>query len=307
MNFDKPPQNKIENQEPLDENLKNIQEVFKFNPDLENVAFEVLGFYKDSKLELTNDTWTHATDSMDSIKNIINSGKFINKDEELDNFDKPETKGYETTVNKNAPYFRKGGLFGGYQSKKYLITTDLPDNSFQPNKNGRNEDDFDETEGIGVLKPDRRDAGNFRFWEIVNGEYVELNIPLSTDPEMEAIQLYEKYLQTIFPESKVHGVFWHHSKEKFENFDDSKIGVDDKSRAGHFFSTKRVNLSFSPNTYAVVLDIKNPDTESLEKGDSVVVPDRRYGYEVIVKSQDQIHILGSKKDIQDFKNWSEKK
>jgi hypothetical protein len=36
MKFEQPPQNKIENQEP--EEIKNVQEIFDLNPELENIG-----------------------------------------------------------------------------------------------------------------------------------------------------------------------------------------------------------------------------------------------------------------------------
>ena len=61
---------------------------------------------------------------------------------------------------------------------KWLVTTDLPDDAFQPNINGGNTDTLEKSHDIGVLKPQHRDIKNFKFYKYntTDKKWYEFNI-----------------------------------------------------------------------------------------------------------------------------------
>lgn len=116
-------------------------------------------------LKITPKTWTHATSSEDLITKLKKGEKFIGKKEDLSKFNIPDKGPFATYTNQHAPNFKKGGLFKGYEITPYLITTELGDEAFQPNWNAKNYDSLEDSSNVGVLKPDYRDAKNFKLWK----------------------------------------------------------------------------------------------------------------------------------------------
>lgn len=130
-------------------------------------------FKKDKEEVLTKDqvinsnTWTHATWNPKLINHLLGGKDFIGNKEDLKDFNVPQKGPFATFVNRNAPNFLKGDIFHGFEANSYLITTDLDDEAFQPNWNGRNYDNFKDSANVGVLKPEYRDAKNFKLWKRV--------------------------------------------------------------------------------------------------------------------------------------------
>ena len=109
--------------------------------------------------------WTHSTSSEDLINRLLRGDDFIGKKEDLNDFNVPQKGSFATFVNQYAPNFKKGSIFHGFDRHPYLITTDLPDEAFQPNWNSRNYDSFKDSANVGVLKPDYRKAEHFKIWK----------------------------------------------------------------------------------------------------------------------------------------------
>ena len=119
-------------------------------------------------------TWTHATLSDELMNTLKQGNSFIGKKEDLRKFNIPHKGPFATFVNQHSPNFLKGGIFHGFKLHPYLITTELPDEAFQPNWNSKNYNSFEESANVGVLKPDYRNASNFRLWKKVgDNEYIE--------------------------------------------------------------------------------------------------------------------------------------
>ena len=127
--------------------------------------------------------------------------------------------------------------------------------------------------------------------------------------QQQAQQLYSQYLDTIFPDSKVKDIVYHRSPNIFESFNKGKYGRGDI----HFYKeNSSVIKEFGENTYSVILDIKNPriskenyDREELltpEENDASINENREY----VVFEPSQIHILGSKQDIEGFKEFTDR-
>lgn len=153
-------------------------------------------------------------------------------------------------------------------------------------------------------------------------------------PELARIgtpEQYVQYLATIFPNSKVKGIFYHGSPNKFSEFKDPS-----PSGLSHiWFSEKPLENTYGENMYAVLLDIKNPLNEfdgenyskEISKYESPInpqwvdnhnstgeLPQYKYdgtirasrvddGKSITVRNPKQIHILGSQKDLEGFKNF----
>ena len=145
-------------------------------------------------------------------------------------------------------------------------------------------------------------------------------------------QQYSEYLDTIFPESKVKDVLYHGSKntvktgKNFENFDVKE------SWGKLLYFTKDISQAINyalydkKGVYQVILNIKNPtieiDNKIIEKpvNSDGYVTDYTREYvmsldehvsdfaieEITVANSAQVHILGSKQDIEGFKDFVSK-
>lgn len=152
------------------------------------------------------------------------------------------------------------------------------------------------------------------------------------NPELEQIgnkEQYSEYLDTIFPESKVRYIVYHAGSNKIEKFRDSMFGT--------FFSYSPIQGIFGDVINVILLNIKAPlimpkpedrteekviyDKEYRNYNNPSLSPkgDRTYKYDasienstvtkegiqIKVRNPEQIHILGSKQDIADFKKFVE--
>jgi len=122
----------------------------------------------------TPSIWTHATWSEDLINRLLKGEPFIGEKEDLSKFNVPNVGKFGTLMNNHAPNFKKGSIFHGFETHEYLITTELPDEAFQPNWNRKNYDNLEDSQNVAVLKPDvkYRKAENFKLWKKNNkGEF----------------------------------------------------------------------------------------------------------------------------------------
>ena len=116
-------------------------------------------------LTITPNTWVHTTSSKELINHLKNGGDYIGEKENLNDFNVPKKGSFASFVNANAPNFKKGGLFAGFELNPYYITTELPDSAFQPNRNAKNYDTLQQSDNVGVLKPEYRKSLNFKLWQ----------------------------------------------------------------------------------------------------------------------------------------------
>jgi len=134
---------------------------------------------------------------------------------------------------------------------------------------------------------------------------------------------YSQYLDTIFPDSKIKDIIYHGTNKKFDKFDDSKRGSRDSGLYGkaHYFSkAEEVAYEFygrkNKKPLAVIVNSSNPFIETKEHNyekdvfhildnnseyDSAT--DNKHQIEIAIRNSNQIHILGSKQDIEGFKNY----
>ena len=154
-------------------------------------------------------------------------------------------------------------------------------------------------------------------------------------PELAKIstqEQYSQYLDTIFPDSKVKDIVHHGSNQKFDEFKKNQKGRNLSGGRAFYFTTdieKSENYSKNEdsedinNIYHVLLDVKSPNSELVESGQIMTEEEiksrKRQGYdglllededsdyieEYVVFEPEQIHILGSKQDIEGFKQFVE--
>lgn len=142
------------------------------------------------------------------------------------------------------------------------------------------------------------------------------------------MEQYSEYLDTIFPDSEVKDIVYHASPNKIENFRESMFG--------NYFSYSPIKHGFGNVVHGVRLDVKSPlimpkpedDVEAkiiyekeyrkyntpsyfTPEGDRVYKYDSsiegstvaKEGVQIRVRNSDQIHILGSDQDIENFKKF----
>ena len=133
----------------------------------------------------------------------------------------------------------------------------------------------------------------------------------NSNPELTSIgtpQQYSQYLDTIFPNSKVKDIVYHGSDTTFDGFLEDNL---------NYFGTKEIAKGYGKNLYPVLIEINKPYYEDggnlsnqsyedlydkldesgsdgfISNGKNLFVP----------KTEEQIHILGSKQDIEGFKEF----
>ena len=164
--------------------------------------------------------------------------------------------------------------------------------------------------------------GQYKIEQVVEG----LEAQITPQQKQQAREQYSQYLDTIFPNSQVKDIVYHYnsSGEKFDKFDKSFIGtqslmsqdgeqgfsfVDNKlvARAYGEFNIEIYSLpkfvwstldediykQYNKNIISVLINPQKGDWKNNQDGWS----------EIMIKNSDDIHILGSKQDIQGFKEF----
>lgn len=138
-----------------------------------------------------------------------------------------------------------------------------------------------------------------------------------------SLEQYYNYLKTIFPNSKVKDIVYHSSTNKIEKFRETMFGT--------YFSYSPIEGVYGNNIIRAIINVKNPlikpkPTDSIE---DKTIYDKEYrnynnpssphdasiegstvnkeGIQIRIKDPNEIYILGSKEDIEGFKNFTNKK
>jgi hypothetical protein len=129
---------------------------------------------------------------------------------------------------------------------------------------------------------------------------------------------YMQYLSTIFKTSKVKDIVYH---GKISNNPISKSKPDAQYGSAYYFTSKLKNTrEFGKNIINALVNVKNPSKDPFEdsgsftakrmveilnkKGyDAIDETSKEYPAQLVVFEPEQIHILGSKDDIEGFKNF----
>lgn len=188
----------------------------------------------------------------------------------------------------------------------------------------------------GLFKPTKNpniDLNDFKDPMVIKEGVQEV---FKKNPELASIgseQQYSVYLDSIFPNSKMKDIVYHgtKSKNRLEIFDENQIGALDSGYFGRgFYLTPDKQyasnyIGTEGHIESLIVNVQNPlETDmnkantniSLNNNDSAIVT---FGEdlaglnevyqnpneiaEIVIKESNQIHILGSKQDIEEFKKF----
>lgn len=136
---------------------------------------------------------------------------------------------------------------------------------------------------------------------------------ITPQQKQQAQQLYSQYLDTIFPDSKVKDIVYHGSfSDNIENFTTGFEGsasgggednggfyfIDNKETAEKYKQKATTNTGKIGKVYSIIINLKEGNGI-----DGEFLKDSKGNNEYVVYDGKQIHILGSKKDIEGFKEF----
>ena len=130
-------------------------------------------------------TFTHKTPNLKAILAWINGGKVLGRGEKIENFTEGKVDGAFNVdkSNSNVPNFQKGGFYGKNPTSGYVIMTNQSIENLTPNSNGVNQETFEDSRGIGILKPTEqaRNINNFDIYKVnADGSLSKVNITEET-------------------------------------------------------------------------------------------------------------------------------
>jgi hypothetical protein len=301
-----------------------IEELFDSNPELANQVYESLGFNTTKDIK---DTWINYISKKDNItrKEVLQrldiynpkmitvyrgEGSTVN----LENSDLPDyikkSKGRwftkDKTVAEQYAEMQKGKLFA----------VQLPEELFNNISKALN---LQDTNGMEALLPQ----------ELVD-EKIEITTPIPQQKQ-EALKRYSEYLDSIFPESKVKDILKHTTPSTIDKFKtgEGRLGkgiylaspdykMYDKAGSNVYravvnvsnlkrYDVGQFNITANKNFPTQDEYSKEPQKKLQEKdmteGIDAYVSTANTGTEYNIFEPDQIHILGTQKDIEGFKNY----
>lgn len=290
----------------LSEQEKNIQEVFKLNPELEQAVREALGEdadYSNIVIELGRSKDSEPLGRVQNI-NVRYKGQLI-----IDSDNVQSNKLFLVTKKDGTSYV--GDIY---------IPTDLQGQGLGIKILQKTANTLDTKIIPTYLSTGGHTLDNAKkMWEKVGNKIT---------PKHDAEKLYAKYLETIFPESKVKDIVWHGTiSSPFDTFDKdfehNKKGV---FFFGQFGQAKGYKDTDGGVLIPAVINLVNPyrqsddekwATDQLTKesfdeiksfgNDGVTGLGIFNDPEYIAFKPEQVHILGSASDIEEFKQFASKK
>ena len=175
----------------------------------------------------TDDTFTHQTSSEAAIRAWANSGQVLGRNESLTDFDEkiPTTlteKATRVGFNRQSPNFQRGSLYSGKVNDgvKFIVTT-KGDNKFIPSREFMNVESFENSGGIGTLRPNARSLDNFDLYKVnENGTVIKQDW---ADYRTELGSRKEVRQETDFIEVQQDGEFLEVSNEDIFELEDGTI------------------------------------------------------------------------------------
>ena len=299
-----------------------VVELFDSTPELANAVYEALGLINTSEIQLDGPKF-----NPDNYEAISYSVKINGEYAGVVSVDKD---GYiSSSIGMAGVELEKEFQGKGYGTKVYIALAE------QLAKEGKTL----KSEAFG--KEDINKSAN-RVWKsllnkgyaVDKGSYFEIQLK----NKQQAQQLYSQYLDSIFPDSKVKEVLYHMTSDK------GKKGIEEKGRflkpgeegyqkrdyattGGIYFTDNNdydedTEMYGSPVTGAygsayvsAILNIKNPLVDltrsfgdisktELKENDGFIGTNE--SKEIGVLEPEQIHILGSKQDVEGFKEFVDK-
>ncbi|MFT6829377.1 MAG: hypothetical protein ACJAV6_000198 [Candidatus Paceibacteria bacterium] len=299
MEFAPKPTNKIEQKEEI-KNLEGIDFVFSENPNIERIAIESVGGVDFSQL-----------DEAEFVSLYRAEGQKVERDN-LPEASKGSAGTWFTTERDVAEKYLQNE---GYS----LYEIDVPKQFYEGVK----------LSGVGNVIAEGEcklpiNLAEQKYLHKENNEiskesfknflikYKKESGEITPEKIGEAKEVYEKYLDTIFPESKLKDAVYHSTPNgNFEEFDFDKPKTDPFTKDGAYFATEPYAYK---NKIVAKLDIKNPiiiddvtdtinkfgELEKSNRYDSAIGKSTFAGKEdyreYVVFDPEQIHILGSQKD-----------
>jgi|GEM_PF-1266724 len=241
----------------LSEQEKNIQEVFKLSPELENIVIkatksgETISLYR-----IENKNIEKEPDGITSHKDL--KGQWFSPD-------------LETTLT----YLRKSQQTFGAEAKRVegtnLVVVKIPKEEFEnlhvskhpiASQMDVENDNYIVPENIErnyINLDDVQDkVGNFENFQKAKKQVEEKVKKFETK---EAIKIYENYLKTIFPESKIKNIVWHGTTNRQELIDSD---FDEKRKSKEY--------DYSHGAIFATSSIEDAETAGTGKGKYDIVP-----------------------------------
>jgi|694.fasta_scaffold37092_7 hypothetical protein len=281
-----------------------VQELFDSNPELANQVYEALGFkVSNSSIALNK---INNTEIGKNVTLFINNMPVEYKRVSENYFEgKQITKKQETD----------------FINSSESVTTSI--------------EKFIEKEGTTI---------RYSLDELINFYLEKLpKFQATSQQKQQALEAYSQYLDTVFPDSQVKDIVYHGTPDgRFDNFDINQVGKNTKqSTKGIYFTDSKKTADFyaegsidfsqfesleeynavkTAKVFSAILNAKNlklvnnPQAQD-RQGDAVLrtkeklsdkgfVGELDYAYQYIVFEPEQIHILGSKQDIEGFKKFT---
>ena len=305
---------------------KGVSELFESNPELANQVYEALGF----KQTIIQDNKSYYRGQIEK-PTIDKNGNLVlyAREDELYKRAGLKSKGVSMTDDlQSAIEYGNGQLevaknlaSEGYDAEQEL--QELSDNGYyliQIPKDISNEiiKEAGEVKVVGekIVVP----KGKFKIEQVAD----DVESQVTSQQKQQAQQFYSQYLDTIFPDSKVKDIVYHYnsSGKKFDKFDKNYIGTQslgsqDRDQGFSFVDNKliaRAYGGFNTGIYSLPKEVWSTLDENVYKQYdeniiSVLINPQKGDWknnqdgwsEIMIKNLDNIHILGSKQDIEGFK------
>jgi hypothetical protein len=130
----------------------------------------------DDKNVIGDGSFTHKTKRIEAIEGWANSGQVVGVGEDIDAFEERVgttlSERFSMEGNRQSPNFQKGKLYGGGTSDVkggFVIVSKsdaVTDEDVIPNRGFQNQDSFETSGGVGVIKPNKRGIENYDLYSV---------------------------------------------------------------------------------------------------------------------------------------------
>ena len=303
-----------------------VPELFDSNPELANAVYEALGLKSKlsdikPKVSITNYRNVTKQDKQNAVNGDIEAQKkwMI---EEISEFYEAVDGFNNNTMSIDDVGEEVLGLFRTAQQfpeVKDFINPYIEDVQIALDNINKKEQ-YDKFKSKKTAKGQAEDMTFDNLFDVVNS--------FPNSKKQQALQLYSQYLDTIFPDSKVKDIVYHGSpKNKLEKIEGISFWTNESGTA-YTYNIERNNDNSEGFVTSAIVNIKNPhihqedrdsrfatttpkdliDTAKSKNADGAIWKDVEdiggKETQTVVFEPEQIHILGSKQDVQGFKEFA---
>ena len=167
-------------------------------------------------------------------------------------------------------------------------------------------------------------GGYFNSSSIINDNLNKIypntvkNTQITPQQKQQALQLYSQYLDTIFPKSSLKKILYHIGGKNIEKFDSSMFGKGEGTNAsgnGVYFQEDPYEIMNGGIGSDYFYESPTPIKSMLEDGVLTLAivdikkedkydPKLKVAQEIVIRNVEQIHVLGSKQDVEGFKEFA---